>query len=130
MNCLNCRHQPAWGEWSHWDDGKSRVGVCKLVKMTCTHRSDNTTTPKACPSWDNPLVSQVGGSHYEKLGDYQPYIVCRKWFTDEEFLGAIKKDVISYLCRERSKNQLEDYKKALHTLAIGICLFEDMKGLE
>jgi GH15 family glucan-1,4-alpha-glucosidase len=67
---------------------------------------------------ESKLNSQVGGDHYKKLGEYQPWIVLSKWMTQEELKGAMKKDVISYLQREASKGGIEDIKKAYHTLGI------------
>jgi len=66
----------------------------------------------------NPLTSQVGGDHYKTLGAYQPWEVSQAWMTQDEFIGAAKHTVTSYLARERSKGGLEDIRKAYHTLAI------------
>ncbi len=75
----------------------------------------------------SPFETQIGGSHYLKLGIYQPYIVLSKWGTPSELKGAIKKDVLSYLCRESDKGGIEDMEKAYHTLGLGLKL---LKGEE
>lgn len=59
---------------------------------------------------------QVGGDHYQKLGDYQPMAVLKKWLTPEEFRGYIKGTAIAYLAREADKGGDEDVRKAGHTL--------------
>lgn len=64
------------------------------------------------------LNMQHGGNHYQKLGNYQPWEVLAKWLTPEELKGAMKKEVITYLCREADKGGLLDIKKAAHTLQI------------
>lgn len=62
------------------------------------------------------LDTQVGGDHYKKLGDYQPWEVLRRWLTPEEFHGYLKGSAIAYLARERDKGGNEDIGKAMHTL--------------
>ena len=75
---------------------------------------------------ENPSVlnTQHGGDHYKKLGNYQPWEVLAKWLTPEELKGAMKKEVITYLCREADKGGLLDIKKAAHTLQIYLELVE------
>lgn len=67
---------------------------------------------------ENPMDSQVGGDHYKKLGEYQPWSVMAKWLTPEELKGYMKGTVCAYLCREEDKGGREDIKKALHTMQI------------
>ena len=62
------------------------------------------------------LDTQVGGDHYKKLGDYQPWEVLRHWLTPEEFRGYMKGTAIAYLAREQDKGGTLDIKKAYHTL--------------
>lgn len=62
------------------------------------------------------LDRQVGGDHYKKLGDYQPWQVLKHWLTPEEFRGYMKGSAIAYLARELDKGGLEDVAKAAHTL--------------
>jgi hypothetical protein len=57
------------------------------------------------------LSLQVGGDHYKKLGEFQPWVVASKWLTPEELKGAMKLTVLSYLCRESDKGGREDIKK-------------------
>ena len=67
---------------------------------------------------DSALDSQVGGDHYKKLGDFQPWSVFHKWLTPEELKGFMKGTVISYLQRESDKGQREGIEKAAHTLQL------------
>ena len=64
------------------------------------------------------LERQVDGDHYKKFGNYQPYAVLSKWLTDDELRGYAKGAAIAYLARERSKGELQDIKKAIHTLQL------------
>lgn len=73
------------------------------------------------------LDNQEGGDHYKKLGIYQPWVVLSKWMTPEELKGAMKKDVVGYLCREADKGGREDIKKAHHTLGMYLELTEEKK---
>lgn len=71
-----------------------------------------------CVAGLSALNSQVGGDHYKKLGIYQPWEVFKRWMTPEEFKGAMKKEVITYLAREQDKGGREDIEKAMHTMQI------------
>lgn len=62
------------------------------------------------------LETQVGGDHYKKLGQYQPWEVLRAWLTPEEFRGYMKGTAIAYLAREQDKGKDVDIEKAMHTL--------------
>ncbi len=62
------------------------------------------------------LATQVGGNHYAKLGQYQPWQVLQRWLTPEEFRGYMKGEAIVYLAREQSKGGRQDIEKALHVL--------------
>lgn len=68
------------------------------------------------------LDIQIGGDHYKKLGEYQPWEVLARWLTPDELRGFAKGTVIAYLARERDKGGLQDVMKSLHTLQ----LFEEM----
>jgi Protein of unknwon function (DUF3310) len=59
---------------------------------------------------------QVGGTHYAKYGDYQPWEVLRYWLTPEEYRGWQKGNAIVYLAREQDKNKDQDIEKAAHHL--------------
>jgi hypothetical protein len=65
---------------------------------------------------ESALDKQVGGDHYQKLGDYQPWEVLRRWLTPEEFRGYMKGTAIAYLARERDKGGSQDIEKGIHTL--------------
>lgn len=67
---------------------------------------------------DNVLNNQVGGDHYAKLGDYQPYNVLSKWMTYDELKGFAKGSAIAYLQREADKGGREDIEKAIHHLQL------------
>lgn len=59
---------------------------------------------------------QVGGDHYRKLGEMQPWNVLKAWLTPEEFRGYMKGTAIVYLARERDKGGDADISKAEHYL--------------
>jgi hypothetical protein len=60
---------------------------------------------------DKPsLEKQVGGSHYKSLA-IQPVEYCQK-----NKLSFCESSAIKYITRWRSKNGLEDIKKAIHFL--------------
>lgn len=73
---------------------------------------------------NNPFTSQVGGDHYKKFGEYQPWEVLSKWLNPDELKGFMKGTVISYLAREQDKNGREDIEKAKHTLELYLKLSE------
>lgn len=60
--------------------------------------------------------TQVGGTHYKNMGDFQPWDVLSKWLTPEEYRGYQKGVAIAYLARERSKGGDTDIRKAIHHL--------------
>lgn len=62
--------------------------------------------------------TQVGGDHYKKMGDYQPWQVAAEWLTPEELRGYMKGTVIAYLAREQDKGKDMDIEKALHTMQL------------
>ena len=63
---------------------------------------------------------QVGGEHYRRLGDYQPWLVLRHWLTTEQLTGYLLGSAVAYLGRfnatEPGKGGIEDVRKAIHTL--------------
>lgn len=60
---------------------------------------------------------QVGGEHYNGMGDYQPWAVAKAWLTREEFLGSLKFGVIKYVGRAgRKDEELSNLHKARHYL--------------
>ena len=79
---------------------------------------------------ESALNQQVGGDHYKKLGEYQPWLVLSRWMSPEELKGAMKKEVIAYLQREASKGGIEDIRKAHHTLGIYLELVDSESTYE
>lgn len=55
--------------------------------------------------------TQVGGAHYVKHGDFQPWDAWWHWN-----LSAFQGAIIKYIVRYRDKNGVEDLKKARHYL--------------
>ena len=54
---------------------------------------------------------QVGGKHYSKYGDLQPWDVVVAWE-----LGYLEGTALKYIARWRDKNGVEDILKAIHFL--------------
>ena len=54
---------------------------------------------------------QVGGKHYSKYGDLQPWDVVIAWK-----LGYLEGTALKYIARWRDKNGVEDIQKAIHFL--------------
>ena len=54
---------------------------------------------------------QVGGKHYSKYGDLQPWDVVIQWE-----LGYLEGTALKYIARWRDKNGVEDILKAIHFL--------------
>lgn len=83
---------------------------------------------------ENPLSYQVGGQHYQVLGDAQPWIVQRKRLTSEQMIGFLLGTADKYLARFNStapgKGGLEAIQKAMHTLQYlqGILVAEQTTG--
>ena len=67
---------------------------------------------------DSVFTDQVGGDHYKKLGEYQPWKVLPKWLTADELRGYVKGEAIVYLARERDKGGIDDIRKAKHVLEL------------
>lgn len=72
----------------------------------------STVSPKSAKD------SQVGGDHYKKLGEFQPWNVLAHWLTPEELRGYMKGTVIAYLARERDKGGDVDVSKSSHTMQL------------
>lgn len=60
--------------------------------------------------------TQVGGTHYKDMGEFQPWDVLQHWLTPEEYRGYQKGVAITYLARERQKGGDTDISKAAHHL--------------
>ncbi len=54
---------------------------------------------------------QVGGDHYKKYGDLQPWDVVLSWN-----LGYLEGTALKYIARWRDKGGLDDIRKAVHFL--------------
>lgn len=65
------------------------------------------------------LNTQVGGSHYKDM------VIQPVEFIERNNLGFCVGNVIKYVCRYKSKNGIEDLKKAKHYLDILIDLEND-----
>lgn len=72
---------------------------------------------KILPVPESVLDIQVGGDHYKRLGEYQPWQVYARWMTEEELFGHMKGTVLSYLARKKD-NPREDAEKAMHTIQL------------
>jgi hypothetical protein len=59
---------------------------------------------------------QIGGDHYLKHGEFQPFRVYEKWLGREGFVGYLKGNIFSYILRYQDKGGVEDLKKAMHDL--------------
>ena len=82
---------------------------------------DSIVRQKLSGTGDQPkstLDVQVGGDHYKKLGQYQPWQVCAACMTPAELRGYMKGTVIAYLMREQDKGGDLDIKKAAHTIQL------------
>jgi hypothetical protein len=64
----------------------------------------------------NPLDTQEGGSHYKDMA-IQPVE-----FIHRNRIPYLEANVIKYVCRHRSKNGVEDLKKARHYIDLLIQL--------
>lgn len=67
-------------------------------------------------------MKQVGGSHYKKL-DPQPWDFYRGFMSREAWKGYLIGNIIDYLVR--TKNGLEDLKKAQHLLDVLVATEEE-----
>ena len=61
---------------------------------------------------ETALNTQVGGSHYKDM------VIQPVEFIEKNNLGFCVGNVIKYVCRYKSKNGIEDLKKAKHYLEI------------
>lgn len=67
---------------------------------------------------NDPLNSQVGGSHYKK------YKIQPIEFAMANKLNYCQANAIKYITRYRDKNGVEDLRKAIHNIEILIALEE------
>jgi len=73
---------------------------------------------KPIPAIASAIDVQIGGDHYKKLAEYQPWEVLARWMTPEELRGYAKGTSIAYLAREQDKGGEVDIEKAIHTLQL------------
>ncbi len=73
----------------------------------------------------NILDTQIGGDHYKKMGEYQPWQVFEKWMSSEELKGFMKGTAIGYLSREQDKGGRQDIEKAMHTIQLYLQLTKE-----
>lgn len=77
------------------------------------------------PVFESVLDVQVGGDHYKKMGDYQPWEVLGHWLSPGELKGYAKGTAIAYLAREDAKGGRQDIQKAIHTLQLYMEISQD-----
>lgn len=82
------------------------------------------TAPTIGDMMTNPLKHQVGGGHYKGM-KIQPIEFC---MANE--LDFVQGSVIKYVTRYKTKNGVEDLKKARHFLDIQIAELEKGNGKE
>lgn len=89
------------------------------------YRQNSIPVPTAQDIMTNPAPShvnstldiQVGGDHYKRFGDMQPWQVFGRWMNADELRGHAKGTAIAYLSRDK-ENAREDIEKAIHTLQL------------
>ena len=103
------------------------LGICymcgKDLGATCIIRDNYFFCSQSCCNAYPDIKktakdTQIGGDHYKKMGDYQPWQVAAEWLTPEELRGYMKGTVIAYLAREQDKGKDLDIEKALHTMQL------------
>lgn len=87
-------------------------------QMNITETLESGATLKDMPQPKTTLDIQIGGDHYKKLGQYQPWQVAAACMTPAELRGYMKGTVIAYLMREQDKGGDLDIKKAAHTIQL------------
>ena len=97
--------------------GKLEVQASPGPNITETLEKYGTVKEMPQPS-SATLDIQIGGDHYKKLGQYQPWQVAAACMKPEELRGYMKGTVIAYLMRERDKGGDLDIKKAAHTIQL------------
>jgi hypothetical protein len=56
---------------------------------------------------------EIGPKHYKGLG-YEPWDIMYSNFTNEEFEGYLRGNVVKYILRYPSKGGVDDLRKARH----------------
>lgn len=72
---------------------------------------------------ENPLEYQIGGDHYQRLGQYQPWLVLKHWCSIGHPSGMeayLANEIVVYMCRfitdAPGKGGIDDVKKAAHSI--------------
>ena len=108
--CKTCKLNETEGFCEYYSRG---------IHNLCLNYTRKTGEAAASPiQASSALNSQIGGEHYKKFGDYQPWQVLAKWLTPEELKGFAKGTVIAYLAREADKGGRQDIEKSMHTLQL------------
>lgn len=84
---------------------------CGQEIINCVYPSCGTGSADVVHN-DDPLNSQIGGSHYTQF-QIQPIE-----FISKNGIGYFEGNVIKYVCRHKFKNGAEDIKKAIHYLQL------------
>jgi hypothetical protein len=85
-------------------------GACATLRVAPEAKKaalDAHRAPKAAPS---ALDTQVGGDHYRNM------VIQPVEFNHRNGIGFVEGNVIKYVSRWRTKNGIEDLKKARHFL--------------
>ncbi len=95
--------------------------MCRFLNNTpnSPYMKDGSRSKHPPPAVDrraSALDAQVGGDHYKKLAEYQPWEVLSRWMSPAEFRGYMKGQAMAYLAREQDKGGSQDMEKAMHTL--------------
>jgi len=108
-----CRVHSVWTSPSGEGQDVNVDITCKGENMECEDKKENNDADNRKDlrgSSPSPKSTQVGGDHYSKM-KIQPID-----FITANGIGYIEGNIIKYVCRYKSKNGVEDLKKAQHYL--------------
>lgn len=107
-----CRVHSVWTSPSGEGQDVNVDITCKGDNMECGDKKENIDADnrKDLRGSSPPKSTQVGGDHYSKM-KIQPID-----FITANGIGYIEGNIIKYVCRYKSKNGVEDLKKAQHYL--------------
>lgn len=84
---------------------------------------------------ENPLEYQIGGDHYQRLGQYQPWLVLKNWYDAGTPVGMqsfLAGEAVVYLCRfitdAPGKGGIDDVRKAAHSIEYLLTLLQDSRA--
>lgn len=118
------------GEELHYDDMKRLLEQKLIAHNESTGDYDLTPVGKSLLDGKHGLTGkveatpasvldiQIGGDHYKKLGQYQPWQVAAACMTPAELRGYMKGTVLAYIMREGDKGGDLDVEKARHTIEL------------